>query len=174
MKATSIVGRKENTKLDFYETPAWATQALLDRERFSESVWEPACGAGAMVEVLEDNGYEVFATDIQLGENFFTLGKRSRDIITNPPFNQAEKFVYHALEVGGNKVAMFLKLTFLESARRYKLFKETPLETVYVFSKRVNLYPFGKEKTKNSGTIAFAWFVWNKKYQGEPKLRWII
>ena len=173
MKGLSIAGRKRNSAFDHYATPEWATQALLNKEVFSQTIWEPACGDGAIVEVLKDNGYGVLATDIQNGEDFFEQESQQMDIITNPPFNQAEKFIWHALEVGGNKVAMFLKLSFLESEGRKKLFEETPLETVYVFRKRVNLYPYGEEKPKNSGTTAYAWYVWNKNYKGLPIIKWL-
>jgi hypothetical protein len=39
---------------DFYPTPAWATYALIDNEKFSEDIWEPACGDGAMSKVLAE------------------------------------------------------------------------------------------------------------------------
>lgn len=174
MKGISIAGRKKISEFDHYATPAWATEALLNKEKFSRTVWECACGDGAIVEVLKKYGHGVIATDIQNGEDFFEQRPSFLiDIVTNPPFNQAEKFVWHALEVGGNKVAMFLKLSFLESEGRKKLFEETPLETVYVFRKRVNLYPYGQEKPKNSGTTAYAWYVWNRNYKGAPKIKWL-
>lgn len=50
------------------------------------------------------------------------------DIITNPPYKYAQEFVEHALELipNGHKVAMFLKLTFLESKNRRSLFESNP------------------------------------------------
>jgi hypothetical protein len=173
MKGLSIAGRREKSTFDHYATPSWATQSLLDRESFSQTVWEVACGDGAMVLVLEKNKYNVIATDIQTGNNFFDEGRRGCDIITNPPFNQAEDFIWHSLDVGGRKIAMFLKLSFLESIGRFKLFTTTPLKTVYVFCKRVQLYPYGTDKPKNSGTIAYAWYVWDKEYVGKPNIEWI-
>jgi hypothetical protein len=38
---------------DFFQTPAWATYALIDNEKFSGEIWESACGDGAMSRVLE-------------------------------------------------------------------------------------------------------------------------
>ena len=38
---------------DFFPTPAWATEALVDNERFDGDIWECACGNGAMSRVLE-------------------------------------------------------------------------------------------------------------------------
>ena len=39
---------------DFYPTPPYATQELLKREVFCGSIYEPACGDGAISEVLKD------------------------------------------------------------------------------------------------------------------------
>ena len=44
---------------DFYPTPAWATFALIDNERFVGDIWEPACGDGAMSAVLAQTGNTV-------------------------------------------------------------------------------------------------------------------
>ena len=61
------------------------------------------------------------------------------DIITNPPYKIAKEFVEHALEVitEGHKVAMFLKLTFLESKKRRELFEKYPPKVIYVSSSRL-------------------------------------
>ena len=73
-----------------------------------------------------------------------------------------------------NKIAMFLKTVFLESDKRYEMFNDTeyPLKTVYQFSKRVTLYK-GGVKMKNSGMIAYAWYVWERGYTGKPTIEWI-
>ena len=72
------------------------------------------------------------------------------------------------------KIAMFLKTVWLESEARYDMFQddEFPLKTVYQFSKRVTLYK-GGVKMKNSGMIAYAWYVWDKDYVGKPTIEWI-
>ena len=73
------------------------------------------------------------------------------------------------------KIAMFLKTVWLESESRYEMFqdKEFPLKTVYQFSKRVTLYK-GGVKMKNSGMIAYAWYVCDKDYVGKPTIEWIL
>lgn len=105
----------------------------------------------------------------------YDLAEMTGHIITNPPYKLATEFVLRAKEVANFKIAMFLKLSFLESAKRYNLFKDKnfPLKKVYVFSKRVTLAPKGVKLT-NKGLIAYAWYVWDKKYKGEPKLDWIL
>lgn len=50
---------------DFYPTPSWATKALIDHEDFEGSIWEPACGDGAISKTLEGyGGYDVTSTDL--------------------------------------------------------------------------------------------------------------
>ena len=62
------------------------------------------------------------------------------DIITNPPYSIAEEFVRKSIEVlqSGHKVAMLLRLNFLEGQKRRKLFEKYNPCRIYVFSKRIN------------------------------------
>ena len=47
------------------------------------------------------------------------------------------------------------------------------LKTVYVFSKGLKIWKDGIVG-KNSGLIAYAWFVWECGYKGKPYIDWII
>ena len=49
---------------DYYATEPRAVELLLEREKFSSNVWECACGGGHMSEVLKQNGYSVYSTDL--------------------------------------------------------------------------------------------------------------
>lgn len=170
--------REEN---DFYATPASATQALLDRESFFGKTWEPACGAGDMSDVLIKNGMETYSSDLIArgygdgGVDFLTCANVAADnIITNPPFKHATAFIEHAKEVATKKVAMLLKTVFLESEGRYEMFQDTDfaLKTVYQFSKRITLRRSGV-KQDSSGMLAYAWFVWERGFEGKPTIEWI-
>jgi hypothetical protein len=68
---------------------------------------------------------------------------------------------------------MLLRLAFLESVKRKAFFEKYPPARVYVFRKRVTMYPAGTVKPKNSSTIAFAWFIWEKGFSGNPVIDWI-
>lgn len=178
-RAQSLVGTSAGRPDDdFYPTPPEATQALLDHETFEGTIWEPACGDGAICRVLEKNGLKLIATDLNyrdygLGDvNFLTSNMQSANIITNPPYKLAEEFIHKALKQTTGKVAMLCKLQFLEGAKRKVMFENTPLKKVYVFSKRLSMTRNG-EKMKNSGMIAFAWFVWEHGYEGEATLSWL-
>ena len=88
---------------------------------------------------------------------------------------KAQEFVEKALELvdNGRKVCMFLKLLFLESSRRKKLFQKYPPKAIYVSSSRINCAKNGDFKTYNSGAVAYAWYVWEKGYTGDTVVRWI-
>lgn len=175
-QAQRIVGYgAQRAEGDFYPTPGYCTEDLLRVERFEGSIWEPACGDGAISKVLEQHGYRVLSTDLVYrgygmgGHDFFMESHGVDNIITNPPYRLATEFVERAVLMAKCKVAMFLKLAFLEGQERKLLFERTPLARVYVYSKRVNLFA----KPTGSGMIAFAWFVWDKSYTGEPVIRWL-
>lgn len=49
---------------DFYATEPKAVGLLLQREKFSEKIWEPACGQGHISKVLMAHGYKVLSSDL--------------------------------------------------------------------------------------------------------------
>lgn len=111
-------------------------------------------------------------------KDFLTATHSSIDIITNPPYRIAKEFVEHALDIvdDGRKVAMFLKLTFLESKSRRALFEKHPPKRIWVFSERVQCAKNGDFETYKQGggtAVAYGWFVWEKGYKGETTVGWI-
>jgi len=175
----SETDREDN---DFYATDPKALDLLLDLEQFDPYVWECACGKGHLSEVLRKRGYIVKSTDLIDrgygigGVDFLRCAdEHNGDIITNPPYKYSQQFVEHALHIipDGNRVAMFLKLTFLESGTRRKMFEQYPPEYIYVSSSRVQCALGGDfEKYKQATAIAYGWFIWRKGFTGEPRVRW--
>jgi hypothetical protein len=170
---------------DYYATEPKAIDLLCQVEDFSGLVWEPACGGGHMSEALKKNGYAVYSTDLinrgygEAGIDFLmSFDEWERDIITNPPYKYATEFVYHALEIvpKGSKVAMFLKLQFLEGKKRKELFIKHPPKTIYVSSSRLLCAKNGKFQDMIDGggsAVAYAWYIWEKGYQGQTVIQWI-
>jgi len=157
---------------DFYPTPAWATYALIDNEKFAGDIWESACGNGAMSDVLKATGQTILSTDLydrgygESGIDFLDPARRVANVITNPPFNSAEGFVRSGLKSADRKFALLLRLAFLEGAGRQRtIFSDAPPSRVWVFSERITFYPAGAVQ-KGSGTTAYAWFVWDKEATG--------
>lgn len=113
------------------------------------------------------------------GVDFLSVQEDSKcgTIITNPPFNLMQEFVEKVLKIAENKVIMFGKIQFLEGEKRKMLFEEHPFQRMYVFSKRQNPMRDGEPLDENgkkwTGTMCFAWFVWDKDCQQEPTVYWI-
>jgi hypothetical protein len=166
---------------DCYETPEVAVEALLRVEQLPHRIWEPACGPGKIVGVLQRHGHEVLASDIidyGNGQDWifdFLTGdppiSSVEAIVTNPPYQHAEAFVRRALELAP-KVVMLLRLAFLESERRCDILENRGLARVHVFRKRLPMmHRAGWEGKKANSGMAFAWFVWERGHQGPIELR---
>ena len=161
--------------LDLYETPAAATEALLQVEQLPFRIWEPACGRGAIVNVLRAAGHRVIASDIAFydpthfaGRDFLLepLPPQYEAIITNPPYQLAEEFVAHSLDICP-LVIMLLRLAFLESERRRAILEDRGLARIHVFRNKLPMmHRDGWEGRKAASNMAFAWFVWSRGHSG--------
>jgi hypothetical protein len=192
LKGTSLVGGSVNycrVENDFYATDPKSVEDLLALESFTgESILEPCCGEGHISKVLNNKincnivskdliyrGYGEGGVDF-IKEDF--TNKKYTHVITNPPYKHAKEFIDKSLAITTNKVAMFLKIQFLEGQSRKEWFQKTPLKYVYVFSKRQVTLNNGndinpKTKKKWANTMCFAWFVWEQGYKGCPMIKWI-
>ena len=181
---------KERENNDYYATEPKALELLLKLETFSPYVWECACGEGHLSDVLKSHGHKVKSSDIiDRGYpeteilDFLKVDKPDikhdfpRDIITNPPYKYAKEFVEHALDISmdSTKIAMFLKVQFLEGKARKELFKKYPPKIIYVASSRLLCAKNGDFETMRKGggsAVAYAWFIWEKGFKGDTVVRW--
>ena len=97
------------------------------------------------------------------------------DILTNPPYSDAKSFCSHALECVdyGSKVIMLMRIQFLEGKGRKTFFALNPPKYVYVSSSRLLLAKnadFVKYNTPSAN--CYAWYVWEKGFDGETTVRW--
>lgn len=168
---------------DFYATPPEAVHSLLAVEAKwlpRGTIWEPACGDGAIADVLCQHGHNVYCTD--LVERGYSEGSidflqtrgnyGAASIITNPPFKLAREFVDKALE-HAPYVAMLLRLAFLEGAARKPWSASTPLARVHVSSRRLPMmHLHGWTGPKAGSAVCHAWFVFDKRHEGRPQIQW--
>lgn len=191
MDGTAIAGRKVNTEYDFYETPKWATEKAVEAMLMDgvlnkyDVIYEPCCGAGAISDVLEVYGFEnVKKSDIQTAD--YIKGEKGIDVydiennacevvFTNPPYDRMTKdnMLLEFQRIASKKVILLLNIFFLSSKERKALLENSHLRHVYIHSDRVTMFPYGMEKPKNGGTKMFAWYVWDKDYNGKPTISWI-
>jgi len=172
----------ERADKDYYATEPAATEWLCRLEKFSNPILEPSCGEGHISMVLTRCGYDVVSRDIadrgygEGGRDFLTDNPErwTGDIITNPPYAFAQEFVERALRMiqPGHKVAMFLKLTFLEGKKRAGFFKDAPPRRIWVSSSRLKCAINGDFDGTGGSATAYAWFVWEKGYKGAPEIHW--
>ncbi len=174
-------GRSDN---DYYATHPDSTKALLDVEPILYPVLEPSCGEGHISKLLIGDvtsndliyrGYGVGGIDFLK----WIPDREYKTIITNPPFKLFTEFMEKALDVATEKVIFFGKLTALEGKKRIDKMEKTPLKYVYVFKSRQRPLRNGSIIDETTGKpwasslMAFAWYVWEKNYQGEPIIKWL-
>ena len=171
----------ERASHDFYATDPIAARLLLELEDFDD-ILEPAAGMCHLANEFRRLGKNVTAYDIvDRGccdvMDFFDIEEWNGDIITNPPYRYAQEFVEHSLDIvpEGRKVAMFLKIQFLEGKRRKRMFMENPPRTVYVSSSRILCAmnaDFEGFRKGGGSAAAYCWFVWVKGYDGKTTVEW--
>lgn len=160
---------------DFYPTPWDATEALMIVEEAFllgyEDVDEPACGDGAMAEVIRGHGKRVHASDLiyrgyGIGEQDFLkqdAKKNSQALITNPPFIHAEDFIRLAHARGYQYIAMLLKANYFHAQKRIPLFREFRPVRVHPVGWRVDFTGGG------SNHFDCIWVVWVPAEQGHTE-----
>ena len=186
----SLTERETN---DFYATDPNSLEIFLralkrDNIQLHNRIWECACGNGNLSKLLVSKGYKVLSTDLfdrgyGIGNiDFLTFSNDiykdfslTSDILTNPPYKYAQKFVEQAINIlaNGYYCIMYLKIQFLEGKERRKLFNKYPPKYVYVNSSRQTCYINGDMSKKMSSASCYCWYIWQKGFHGETIVRWI-
>lgn len=173
----------QRDELDWYVEPIEATTALLQVERFTGYVLDPACGTGNIVRAFVAAGYgsKVYGSDIVrrvarpfpswwVGESdFLADGLRSNNIVTNPPFfggKGTESFIRRALAVTSGKVAIFTDIRFLAGGKRARgLWSEFPPHRVWIVTPRVSCPPgeyLANGGKAEGGSADWCWLIWDR------------
>lgn len=166
---------------NWYIEPISAVVALLGAERFWGTIVDPCCGKGTIPTTCRVAGLDCRGFDLvnrgysQDPIDFFTSDYSWADhIICNPPFDLLEKFVLKAIGEAKHKVAVLVRLSWLESDGRYKrIFEPYPPAHIWVFRNRISCPPGGTDIPAKGGAVAYAWVVWNKEHRGQTTLDWI-
>jgi hypothetical protein len=171
---------------EFYPTPPEAVRALLSVETFDGPVWEPACGEGAISQVLSLAGCEVVSTDLfpygfgEGGVDFLAeQTPRARHIVTNPPYGRglADAFALKALAFTrqtGGKVAFLLNLASLCHPTRTALWRRLAPARIYAVDGVVcwpehRYGPAPEAFTRHR----YCWVVWSPEHHGVPTFGWL-
>jgi predicted RNA methylase len=171
---------------EFYPTPPEATRAFLAAEHIDGSIWEPACGQGAIAIECEAAGYEVAATDLanygygEAGVDFLKCEvPRAKHIVTTPPYGHglADRFIRQALALTaktGGKVAMLLNLASLCDPQRHLSFVARPPVRIYALDECV-CYPNGDPALAGPYTRQhrYCWMVWEQRPKVTTTFHWL-
>lgn len=172
---------------DFYQTPREAIHALMCVEQFSQDIWEPSCGHGAISKPMENAGYRLLLSDmvdrdcgtengelqrildfLETPDDFLlSTGFDDCDIVTNPPFGIVNDYIHHALTVHRpRKMAMLLNLNAMcgaDDAKRNFWMEEWPPARIWVFSRRLPMmHRDGWDGPVSGSQMNTAWFVWQR------------
>ena len=183
-------GRVEN---DYYATNPKAVEMLLTNYTFdAATILEPCVGGGHIANAINNffaNQRVIIGLDLvdrgypnTIVQDFLTweTDRKFEGIITNPPFSLAQEFIEKGMELltDDGQMAMFLKIQFLEGAKRKEFFEKYPPKYIYVFRNRMATWNNGNEVDPNTGkrwatTMCHAWFIWEKGSKTEPIIRWL-
>jgi hypothetical protein len=169
---------------DFYVEPEWCSERLFRIERFEGTIYDPACGLGRIVQSAFKSGFPAFGTDLVVRNpqlcrsavDFLTLDMKAMNIISNPPFGIAEKFVEHALRLATRKVAMLLPSIWLQGDKRSRWLETTSLARVLLIAPRPSMPPGAvilAGEPVGGGTTDFSWYVWDRAHKGAPTVGWL-
>lgn len=175
---------------DFYPTgQPEAIRSLLSREgeriRRCGSVWEPACGDGALVREIRAAGIPCCASDLidrgcpdSWTADFYSVQRsHGRAIITNPPYCEINardghgRWLRHTLDMDGWDYCALLLSWDWPAARANglgQLLDEHPFSYCYLMRWKLDFTGAGSPPQRN------AWFVWDRTWTGcEPAFRWL-
>jgi hypothetical protein len=162
---------------ELYCTPPYVVKALLKRETFPGSIWEPAAGEGDIVKILLECGYrDVQASDLHdwefqpcRTEDFLKSTYESDSLVTNPPYSLKAKFLTHAKRLVRHKIAMLLPLDFEYTGCFLSHHRSDPTfswKALYGFVQGIGWL----KRTDRSGRRKVGWFVFERGYRG-PVIR---
>lgn len=165
----------ERRPADFYETPAEVTHALAEAEaeRLAKfpTIWEPACGAGAISRVLRGCGHAVIETDLyQRGVgaqlDFYAAERAlASAIVTNPPFSEVSatgrcRWQWKAHQLAVDYMALLLPAGWAHAQGCRKLIETWAPAREYKIAWRIDWTGGGSSPANHS------WFVWDKSCPG--------
>jgi hypothetical protein len=155
---------------DDYATPPWVAQAIVPYLRQpARHLWDPASGAGQLVQALSAEGLQVVGTADDFLAKTDLPDDRIDCIVTNPPYGiggrLACQFIAHAIELVP-LVAMLLRADFDSAKTRTHLFRDCP-----VFSRKVMLLDRIRWFPGNVGpSTTHAWFIWDRRHCGSAAI----
>lgn len=186
MSSTNRGGKR--SPADFYPTPGWCVDRLIDETegvfRSAKTCLEPGAGDGAIIRAVARRGFDHDWLAVEsraecedalkastarvrvLCADFLqcALPSRVNLAILNPPYSIAPEFLRRTLSVADHTFAL-LRLNYLGSARRAAFLRDY-MPDVYVLPQRPSFTGNGTD------SVEYAWFHWSpvKKQTGSIRV----
>lgn len=159
---------------DFYPTPSCMTEELVKTGVLDNvnNIWDCCCGEYAIINVLKKHGFNCFGNDIIYGDDYLAREYQHHEcIVMNPPFKLFDKFIYKAKKEA-DLVCAIGKANFFGSHSRNINGLWKHLREVYFFDRQIAFdIPEDADGQVECGMMITGWFVWDMKYNGEPKIK---
>jgi hypothetical protein len=167
---------------EHYVEPAWCSERLFEEELFVGAVHDPCCGFGTIPEAAIRAGLTASSADLvdrgyalSTVEDFFATSVMRDNIVCNPPYDKKiiRPFIEHALSLARHKVVILLQVTKLNAA---SWLRYTPLCRIWLLQPRPSTPPghyIMAGKKPESGRPDYCWLVFERGFDGDPKIRWL-
>ena len=126
---------------DEFYTPPYAIYPILEYLRPQSTIWCPFDTEDSFfVKIFKRKGFNVVATHIDNGENFFKIVPPKCDyIISNPPYSKKTEVFARLFKIGKPFAMLVGVVGLFENKKRFDLFKGNDFEILY-FDKRVRFF----------------------------------
>ena len=153
---------KTDKASDEVYTPAYAIRPLLKYLKPDMTIWCPFdMDYSEYVKIFKAAGYNVIASHIDTGENFFNyIPNQDYDvIISNPPFS-IKDIVLQRLKELDKPYAMLLPIPTLQGQKRFDFMNDCQ---ALIFDKRINYYT-NRDMTQTQKGVSFGSFYLCRKF----------
>lgn len=147
---------KTNKQSDEVYTPKYAVKPLLKyldayfHPTHNITIWCPFDKEDSeYVKIFKEEGYDVVATHIDNGQNFFYYEPKQfyNFIISNPPFSCKDDVIKRLYELN-KPYAILLPIPALQGQKRFPYMKDCQ---ALIFDKRINYYTTSEKKEIQKG-----------------------
>lgn len=183
---------------DFYPTPRCMVKELLDandelmdgrifiERNNSDRILDPCCGKYAIGNAIRSHNENlshqtIIERDLIYGDDFLPRDEKTKEIIIgdehfdaiimNPPFSLFNDFVYKSKKIA-DRVYCIGKINFFGAHNRNVNGLWEHLEWVLPFDRQIAFDKAEHEDgTVEMGMLVSCWFIWDKHYNGYPKIK---
>jgi len=171
---------------DNYETSSEAIDKLLSHTKLEGGAVDPGCGRGNIVLFLSAAGVDAMGIDkhhyvpvvdriedkLKFGRDFLETDVMFWDyknIVMNPPFNDSDEHVRHALRLvrSDGKLCVLLRLTWIAAKKRRDLLDHL---AKIIICGRLKMLPPDVDDKGHNGAVDFAWFIFEPRMVEATKI----